>query len=74
MNYKIINRDSQNVHFLNSEQSRIFLANKRVKNYKVINLTELQRIRKNKILDVIAIFCTLAAFLLLTVIYIQTNY
>ena len=74
MNYKIINRDSQNVHFLNSEQSRIFLANKRVKNYKVINLTELQRIRKNKILDAIAIFCTLAAFLLLTIIYIQTNY
>ena len=74
MNYKIINRDSQNVHFLNSEQSRIFFANKRVKNYKVINLTELQRIRKNKILDAIAIFCTLAAFLLLTVIYIQTNY
>ena len=74
MNYKIINRDSQNVHFLNSEQSRIFFANKRVKNYKVINLTELQRIRKNKILDAIALFCTLAAFLLLTVIYIQTNY
>ena len=74
MNYKITNIESQNVHFLNSEQSRIFFANKRVKNYKVINMTELQRIRKNKILDAIAIFCTLAAFLLLTIIYIQTNY
>ena len=74
MNYKITNIESQNVHFLNSEQSRIFFTNKSVKNYKVINLTELQRIRKNKILDIIAVFCTLAAFLLLTIIYIQTNY
>ena len=79
MNYKITNLRSGNIMFLNKEEKqRYFLKNcyqiNYITQYKIENMTELQRIRKNKILDIIAIFCTLAAFLLLTIIYIQTNY
>ena len=79
MNYKITNLRNGNIMFLNKEEKqRYFLKNcykiNYITQYKIENMTELQRIRKNKILDAIAIFCTLAAFLLLTIIYIQTNY
>ena len=79
MNYKITNLRSGNIMFLNKEEKqRYFLKNcyqiNYITQYKIENMTELQRIRKNKILDIIAVFCTLAAFLLLTIVYIQTNY
>ena len=79
MNYKITNLRNGNIMFLNKEEKqRYFLKNcyqiNYITQYKIENMTELQRIRKNKILDIIAIFCTLAAFLLLTIIHIQTNY
>jgi len=75
-NYKITNKKSKTTYFLNYEECEIFFGSLRnkVENYDIINLTEQKRIKRNKILDNIAIVCFFAATVLSTILIIECKY
>jgi len=73
-NYKITNKKSKTNYFLNEEETTNFFKKNKVQNYNIINLTEQKRIRRNKILDNIAIFSFFAAAVLTTILIIESNY
>ena len=50
-NYKITNLTSNKEYFLNQEELTNFFKKNKVQNYNIVNLTEVKRIRRNKILD-----------------------
>ena len=77
--YKIINLTSGARHFLNEEEKENFFnINKIYKDnkyqYSITNLTEQKRIKRNKILDNIQLFCFFALTILLTVYIIENFY
>lgn len=73
-NYKITNLTSGKNYFLNQEEKTNFFKKNKLQNYDIINLSELKRIRKNNILDNIALVCFFGAFLLTTVLIIEKYY
>jgi hypothetical protein len=72
--YKITNLTSGKNYFLNEEEKTNFFKKNKIQNYNIINLTELKRIRINKILDNIALVCFFGAILLTTILIIENNY
>jgi len=73
-NYKITNLRSRKDYFLNEEELTNFFKKNKVQNYNIINLTELKRIKRNKILDNIALLCFFGAFLLTSILIIEKYY
>ena len=72
--YKITNLRSNKNYFLNEEEKEKFFIKNKVQNYNEINLTELKRIRLNKILDNIAIVCFFGATILSIILIIEKYY
>ena len=73
-NYKITNKKSKRDYFLNERETINFFKKNKVQNYSLTNLTEKQRIKRNKILDNIALVCFFAATILATILIIENNY
>jgi len=73
-NYKITNLSSSKDYFLNEEEKANFFTKNKKQNYNEINLTELKRIRVNKILDNIAFVCFFGATVLSTILIIENYY
>ena len=73
-NYKIINLKTNKEFFLNEEETTNFFKKNKVQNYNIVNLTELKRIKRNKILDTICFVCFFAATVLSTILIIEYNY
>lgn len=71
-NYKIINKKTNKTIFLNSIETKNFFELNDISNYDIENLTEKKKLRKNKILDVIAMLGVAAATYITIVIYIYT--
>ena len=73
-NYKIINLTSGKSYFLNEEETTKFFKKNKIQNYNIINLTELKRIKRNKILDNIALVCFFAASVISFILIIENYY
>jgi len=79
-NYKITNLTSGARHFLNEEEKENFFTKNCYQSksglvkYDIINLTELKRIKRNKILDTIAFVCFFASTILSTILIIEKYY
>jgi len=73
-NYKITNLRSRKDYFLNEEEAANFFVKNKAQNYSITNLTELKRIKRNKILDTIALVCFFGATVLATILIIENNY
>jgi len=71
--YKITNLKTGKNYFLNEEEKENFFIKNKKQNYKEDNLTELKRIRYNKILDTIQL-TTLFLAVVVTVVLIIENY
>ena len=72
--YKITNLRTNKNYFLNEEEKEKFFKKNKVQDYNIINLSELKRIKRNKILDNIAIVCFFAATVLSIILIIETYY
>ena len=73
-NYKIINLKTNKEFFLNEEETTNFFKKNKVQNYDIINLTEQKRIKRNKILNTIALICFFGATILSTILIIENYY
>ena len=73
-NYKITNLRSNKNYFLNEEEKTNFFKKNKVQNYNIVNLTELKRIRVNKILDTIVLVSFFTATILTTILIIENYY
>ncbi len=73
-NYKITNLRTNKDYFLNDEETTNFFKKNKVQNYNIVNLTELKRIRANKIFDAVSIVCFFAATVLTTILIIENYY
>ena len=73
-NYKITNKRSKTNYFLNEEEMINFFKKNKSQNYNVANLTEQKRIRRNKMLDNIAMVSFFAATVLTTILIIENYY
>lgn len=73
-NYKITNLRTNKSYFLNDEETANFFVKNKIQNYSITNLTKQKRIRINKTLDNIQLFCFFALTILLTVYIIETYY
>ena len=73
-NYKITNLRSRKDYFLNEEETANFFVKNKAQNYSITNLTELKRIKRNKILDTIAIVCFFGATVLSIILIIEKYY
>jgi hypothetical protein len=74
INYKITNLRSNKDYFLNEEELTNFFKKNKVQNYSIVNLTEQKRIKRNKILDNIALVCFFGATILITILIIECKY
>ena len=73
-NYKITNKKSKRDYFLNEDELINFFNKNKVQNYNILNLTEQKRIKRNKILDTIALVSFFVATVLSTILIIEYNY
>lgn len=73
-NYKITNKKSTGTFFLNEEELIAFFNKNKIQNYDIINLTEVKRIRYNKILDTIQLSTLFIAIILTTILIIENYY
>jgi len=73
-NYKIVNLTSGKNYFLNEEEKENFFTKNKKQNYSITNLTELKRIKRNKILDIIQLTTLFFAILITVVLIIENNY
>jgi hypothetical protein len=73
-NYKITNLTSGARHFLNEEELINFFKKNKVQNYDITNLTEVKRIKRNKILDTIQISTLFIAKILIIILIIENYY
>ena len=72
--YKITNLKSSKEYFLNQEEITNFFKKNKVQNYDIVNLTELKRIRYNKILDTIQLSTLFISIILITILIIENYY
>ena len=61
-------------NFLNKEEMINFFKINMARNYDVINLTEQKRVKRNKILDAVAMVAFFAATVLTTILIIENYY
>ena len=73
-NYKITNKKSKRDYFLNEEETANFFVKNKAQNYSITNLTELKRIKRNKILEIVAFICFFGATILATISIIENYY
>ena len=73
-NYKITNLRTSKSYFLNEEEKTKFLKKNKFQNYDIINLSKLNRIKTNKILDNIIFVSFFAAAILTTILIIEKYY
>ncbi len=73
-NYKITNKRSNKDYFLNEEELTNFFKKNKVQNYNIVNLTEQKRIKRNKMLDTIAMVAFFFATVLTTILIIENYY
>lgn len=73
-NYKITNKKSSRTYFLNEEETTNFFKKNKIQNYNIVNLTEQKRIKRNKILNNIALVSFFAATVLTTILIIENYY
>ena len=73
-NYKITNLRTNKSYFLNEEEKEKFFNKNKKQNYDSINLTELKRIRFNKILDKIQLTTLFLAVVVTLVLIIEKYY
>jgi len=73
-NYKIINLKTNKEFFLNEEETTKFFKKNKIQNYNIINLTDQKRIKRNKIIDNIALVCFFAATFLSIILIIENYY
>ena len=73
-NYKITNLRSRKDYFLNEEETANFFVKNKAQNYSITNLTELKRIKRNKILDTIQLSTLFIATVLITILIIEKYY
>jgi len=71
-NFKIVNRSTKETIFLNTIEIKSFFEINDISNYDIENLTEKKKLRKNKILDALAMLTVVAATYITIVIYIYT--
>ena len=71
-NFKIVNKSTNKVTYLNSLEKDNFFKLNNENNYSTYNLTEKKKLRKNKILDALAMLTVVAATYITIVIYIYT--
>ena len=71
-NFKIVNRSTKETIFLNTIEIKSFFEINDISNYDIENLTEKKKLRKNKILDALAMLTVVAATYIAIVIYINT--
>jgi len=72
--YKITNLRTKKNYFLNEEEKEKFFIKNKKQNYNITNLTELKRIRYNKILDTIQLTTLFFAILITIVVIIEKYY
>lgn len=72
--YKITNLRTGKNYFLNEEEKTNFFIKNKKQNYKEDNLTELKRIRYNKILDTIQLTTLFLAVVVTVVLIIEKYY
>ena len=72
--YKITNLRTGKNYFLNEEEKTNFFIKNKVQNYNEINLTELKRIRYNKILDNIQLTTLFFAIIITIIVIIEKYY
>ena len=72
--YKITNLITGKNYFLNEEEKTNFFKKNKVQNYNIINLSEVKRIRRNKILDNIAFVSFFGATILSIILIIEKYY
>ncbi len=73
-NYKITNLTSGKNYFLNEQEKENFFIKNKKQNYKEDNLTELKRIRYNKILDNIQLTTLFFAIIITIIVIIEKYY
>ena len=73
-NYKITNLRNGKNYFLNEEEKEKFFTKNKLQNYDIINLTELKRVKFNKILDNIQISTLFLAVVVTVVLIIEKYY
>ena len=73
-NYKITNKKSKTNYFLNEEELTNFFKKNKVQNYNMVNLTKQKTIKRNKMLDTIAIVAFFFATVLTTILIIENYY
>ena len=73
MNYKVVNKNTNAIYFLNEKEKTNFFIKNKVQNYNETNLTKERAKRINKMLDVVAQLAIIGASILGTLLYIQ-NY
>jgi len=73
-NYKITNLRTDKNYFLNEEEKEKFFNKNKLQNYSIANLTEQKRIKRNKILNNIALVCFFAATVLSIILIIEKYY
>ena len=73
-NYKITNLKTSKEFFLNEKELTNFFKKNKIQNYDIINLSELKRIKRNKIVDNIQLFCFFAITILSTILIIENYY
>jgi len=72
--YKITNLRTKKNYFLNEEEKTNFFKKNKVQNYDITNLTELKRIRYNKILDNIQLTTLFFAVIITIIVIIEKYY
>jgi len=73
-NYKITNKKRNKTYFLNEEELINFFKQNTVQNWDIVNLTKQKRVKRNKILNTIALVCFFGATVLATILIIENNY
>ena len=74
MNLQITNKETKSVQLMSSIETAKFFKINNASKYSVKDLDNVARLKHNKILDILAFICMLVAFMLMTVIYVNTNY
>ena len=72
--FKVTNKKTNTVQFMNGTELTNFFKKYKVKNYNIKNLTEQKTIKRNKILDTIAIVAFFFATVLTTILIIENYY
>lgn len=71
---EITNKKSNRVHLMNSSEALNFFRVNDITNYTIIDLTEKANQKRNRMLDIAAGVGLIVAAMLMTILYVNTNY